>query len=216
MITCISTLEYFNLEDDSNIEITGSGEVKDFTKEILSDPAEPFINRFLKMALMPTMLLKQIAELFGCGSPGAFFVRNAPLAMQGSFSPTTKVISWLCWLMSYSAPFTRSFIDRFKNTTDVMQSLNMITTFSQTAGTQLEVNQPARSIKDRTNNTGAHATNKQPGGNRLGGDYGRGSYLGDTPPTIAAPNHSLTRDNTRIEDRQEHSRRSILNRGLQG
>lgn len=117
---CRATLEYFDLSSDSgDLELPDADEVKLFVKQSLPPPNSLFGEDFFKMPLMPMMVLKDIVDLYGCGTTDSPFVRAVNLTTAEGVSPRITAVVWLPWLMMDSASFTRSFIDQYNAATNV-------------------------------------------------------------------------------------------------
>ena len=61
---------------------------------------------------MSLMILKDIADLYGCGTLDPQFTRTVNLTTAKSVSPRITAVVWLTWLMMDCTFFSRAFIDQ--------------------------------------------------------------------------------------------------------
>lgn len=114
-----ATLEFFNIDPtESETEMPEPEEVREFIQQSLPPPSVLFGDAFMSAPLMPVMVLKDIGDLYGLGNPDAPFVLALRLETAEAVSNQLNAIVWLTWIANNSAPFTRSFLDRYKIFTD--------------------------------------------------------------------------------------------------
>lgn len=110
-----AALDFFEVESDTgDVALPDFTEVKTVLQESLRSSVEPFSEAFFKMPAMSLMLLKEVADLYGCGTHDTFFMRNVNLESAESVSRKINAVVWLTWLTSHSPSFSRSVIDMVK------------------------------------------------------------------------------------------------------
>lgn len=106
------TSEFFKISSTENIKIPNPTEFKKLPQESLTTSSVLFGNSYMETLLMPIMLLKDIGEIYGFGSPESPFVQALGLGTTESASYQPKAIVWFTWMKKYSAQFTHIFLDR--------------------------------------------------------------------------------------------------------
>ena len=110
---CRETLEYFDLApDSSDANLPEADDVKIFLEQSIPPPNVLFGEDFYKMPLMPLMILKDIANLYGCGTPDPQFTCTKKLTTYETVCPRITAVVWLTWLMMDCTFFSRAFIDQ--------------------------------------------------------------------------------------------------------
>lgn len=85
-----ATLEFFEIESDSGeVSLPDTELAKTFVQESLLPPLEIYGQNFFKIPMMPLMILMEAADLHGCGTSDAQFVRNVYLQIADTVSRKT-------------------------------------------------------------------------------------------------------------------------------
>lgn len=71
------------------------------------------------MPILPIFLINEVTDLYDFRTPDGSFTRNIHITADENVIPKIKDIVWLSSLMSESASFIHSFIDRYKDKTDL-------------------------------------------------------------------------------------------------
>lgn len=207
----IAVLDLFSLNDEGNLDMPENSEVKQFFKHVLPSSSQLFTDEFCKIRTLPIILLKDIANIYDCGTPDASFMRNIHLTTEEDLSLKIKAIVWLCGLMSDSASFTRSFIDRYIDKTDVNRgNINLPPNFT-TSNSSPSPMAPSSSLFPRPP---APNTSEPPTMTPL-------TTVPPTHPSTNAPReHRVRKENLpgqygdfRLENRHGHYHVSIPSRG---
>lgn len=107
--------------EDENIEIPDTDEVKLFIKQCLPPHTKMFNNDFFNMTMIPTMFLKNISDLYGCGTVDAPFIRVINSEASEAVIQFIMAVVWLTLISCECSSFTRSIIDQFKKETDIVR-----------------------------------------------------------------------------------------------
>lgn len=150
-----ATLDFFEVKSDTGeVALPDSTDVKTFLQESLPPSLELFGEDFFKMPAMPLILLKEIADLYGCGTPDTLFLRNIHLESAEAVSQKINAIVWLSWLTNNSTSFTRSLIDMIKQTMDLK------TVYRSTGQPTIE-QAHLSNIEDRSNTSSGYGSEAQ-------------------------------------------------------
>ena len=100
METSRATVEYFNLESrDGELRIPDAAEVKNFIQESLPPSMILLGEKFFIMPPIQIKILKEVADLFGCGMIDAAFMGDLHIDTTEYLS---GIISTIVWLTSVS------------------------------------------------------------------------------------------------------------------
>lgn len=114
MSTVVATLDLFAIDntEGSEIEKPDPAEVKEFLQKSLAPASALYNDAFFKKPIRPTVLRKDIGELYGLGEPDNSFVDEIGVETAEAVSHRLRTITWLTRIRNISAIFNRRVLDR--------------------------------------------------------------------------------------------------------
>lgn len=117
-----ATLRFFEIESGSGeVFLPDADDAKTFVQKSLSPPLELYGQNF-QMPMIPLMIVKDLDDLYGYGTPDAQFLRNVHIQVAETVSWKIMDVVWFTRLTCDPAAFTGSFIDLF-NQPDISKQI---------------------------------------------------------------------------------------------